>query len=110
MGYVSWRNRYTLNSPRVGNGTADAKPTKMSKVQEEVRTVIGKKAKIEEEDILQMDYLKCVIKETLRAKGLPGRAFALIESEYVLAISLYWFDWKLPRGTCSEDLDITENY
>ncbi|CAL0330112.1 unnamed protein product [Lupinus luteus] len=41
-------------------------PIIMKKSQEEVRRVIGKKSKIEENDIDQMLYLKCVIKESLR--------------------------------------------
>ncbi|XP_022924015.1 cytochrome P450 71A1-like [Cucurbita moschata] len=41
-------------------------PTAMKKVQEEVRTVTGKKPKIEAEDIQKMKYMQCVIKESLR--------------------------------------------
>ncbi|XVF49763.1 hypothetical protein PTKIN_Ptkin04bG0040300 [Pterospermum kingtungense] len=38
----------------------------MKKVQEEVRNVVGNKTKIDVDDISKMEYLKCVIKETLR--------------------------------------------
>ncbi|XP_065874632.1 cytochrome P450 71A1-like [Euphorbia lathyris] len=38
----------------------------MRKAQEEVRKVIGNKPKVEAADIEQMNYLKCIIKETLR--------------------------------------------
>ncbi|KAF5730702.1 cytochrome P450 71A1-like [Tripterygium wilfordii] len=41
-------------------------PSKMKNAQEELRRVIGNKSKIEESDINQMNYLKCVIKESLR--------------------------------------------
>ncbi|KAK9117355.1 hypothetical protein Sjap_016302 [Stephania japonica] len=42
-------------------------PDIMKKAQEEVRRVVGhNKTKMEEEDIQQMVYLKCIIKETLR--------------------------------------------
>ena len=41
-------------------------PNIMKKVQEEVRNVVGKKPKVDMNDISQMEYLKCVIKETLR--------------------------------------------
>jgi cytochrome P450 len=41
-------------------------PCVMKKAQEEVRRVVGKKSKIDVNDINKMDYLKCVIKETLR--------------------------------------------
>ncbi|XP_058093148.1 cytochrome P450 71A1-like, partial [Magnolia sinica] len=41
-------------------------PHVMEKAQAEVRRVVGRKAKVEEDDIAQMDYLKSIIKETLR--------------------------------------------
>ncbi|KAF6140522.1 hypothetical protein GIB67_035549 [Kingdonia uniflora] len=42
------------------------KPNVMKKAQEEVRRVVGMKSKVHEEDIHQMEYLKCVLKEALR--------------------------------------------
>ncbi|XP_022954566.1 cytochrome P450 71A1-like [Cucurbita moschata] len=41
-------------------------PAAMKKAQTEVRTIIGKKSKIEAEDIQKMEYMHCVIKESLR--------------------------------------------
>ncbi|XP_054813218.1 cytochrome P450 71A1-like [Prosopis cineraria] len=41
-------------------------PEKMKKAQEEVRRVVGNKPKIEENDVNQMSYLRCVVKETMR--------------------------------------------
>ncbi|TYH36228.1 hypothetical protein ES332_D13G249700v1 [Gossypium tomentosum] len=41
-------------------------PNVMKRVQQEVRTVVGNKSKVVIEDINKMDYLKCVVKETLR--------------------------------------------
>ncbi|KAH7866575.1 hypothetical protein Vadar_022148 [Vaccinium darrowii] len=41
-------------------------PTKMKKAQEEVRRIVGKKSKVDQQDIAQMEYLKCVVNETLR--------------------------------------------
>lgn len=41
-------------------------PSEMRKVQAEVRRVVGKKSKVEENDVNQMEYLKCVVKETMR--------------------------------------------
>ncbi|KAL4634190.1 hypothetical protein ACB092_04G181200 [Castanea dentata] len=41
-------------------------PSIMKKAQEEVRRVVGKKSKVDETDITQMQYLQCIIKETLR--------------------------------------------
>jgi len=41
-------------------------PATMKKVQEEVRKIVGHKSNIEESEMSQMHYLKCVIKETLK--------------------------------------------
>ncbi|XP_058070560.1 cytochrome P450 71A1-like [Magnolia sinica] len=41
-------------------------PRIMEKAKEEIRRVIGIKEKVEEDDLVQMDYLKSIIKETLR--------------------------------------------
>ncbi|XP_038894090.1 cytochrome P450 71A1-like [Benincasa hispida] len=41
-------------------------PTAMKKVQEEIRTIVGEKTKIEIKDTQKMEYMKCVIKESLR--------------------------------------------
>ncbi|KAF7838256.1 cytochrome P450 71A1-like [Senna tora] len=41
-------------------------PAKMKKAQEEVRRIVGSKSKVDENDISEMKYLKCIIKETLR--------------------------------------------
>ncbi|XVE56716.1 hypothetical protein DITRI_Ditri04bG0033200 [Diplodiscus trichospermus] len=41
-------------------------PNAMKKVQKEVRNVVGRKSKVDVNDINQMEYLKCVIKEALR--------------------------------------------
>jgi cytochrome P450 len=38
----------------------------MHKLQDEVRTVVGNKTHVTEEDLVNMNYLKAVIKETLR--------------------------------------------
>jgi len=40
--------------------------TIMHKLQDEVRTVVGNKTHVTEEDLVNMNYLKAVIKETLR--------------------------------------------
>ncbi|CAI8609835.1 unnamed protein product [Vicia faba] len=43
-------------------------PSIMKKAQEEVRRIVGNKSKVEENDINEMPYLKCVVKETLRLR------------------------------------------
>ena len=40
--------------------------TVMHKLQDEVRTVVGNRTHVSEEDLVNMNYLKAVIKETLR--------------------------------------------
>ncbi|KAL4390983.1 hypothetical protein AHAS_Ahas03G0199600 [Arachis hypogaea] len=52
---IEWAFAELANSPKV-----------MKKVQEEVRRIVGGKSMIEENDLNQMNYMKCVIKETLR--------------------------------------------
>ncbi|KAK9123859.1 hypothetical protein Sjap_013461 [Stephania japonica] len=42
------------------------KPELMKKAQDEIRTSVGKKGKVEESDLEQLHYLKMVLKETLR--------------------------------------------
>ncbi|KAL5549274.1 hypothetical protein UlMin_004505 [Ulmus minor] len=41
-------------------------PRVMKKAQEEVRRVVGQKGRVDTNDISQMEYIKCVIKESLR--------------------------------------------
>ncbi|KAF7838261.1 cytochrome P450 71A1-like [Senna tora] len=162
-------------------------PTAMKKAQEEVRRVVGHKSKIDENDVRQMKYLECVVKECLRLhppfpllvprettsiaklgeydippqtsvfvnawaiqrdpelwerpeefiperfensevdfkgqdfqlvpfgfgrRGCPGISFGVASVEYLLAVLLFWFDWKLPSGTTtsSQDIDMSEAY
>ena len=52
---TEWLVAELLRNPRV-----------MTKVQEEIRRVVGEKAIVDVEDINRMDYFKCVVKENLR--------------------------------------------
>jgi cytochrome P450 len=53
--FLEWAMTELLRHPRI-----------MSKLQNEVRGIVGKKADITEQDLNEMHYLKAVIKETLR--------------------------------------------
>ncbi|RYR67586.1 hypothetical protein Ahy_A03g013982 [Arachis hypogaea] len=52
---IEWAFAELANNPEI-----------MKKVQEEVRRIVGGKSMIEENDLNEMKYMKCVIKETLR--------------------------------------------
>ncbi|XP_040985871.1 cytochrome P450 71A1-like [Juglans microcarpa x Juglans regia] len=69
-------------------------PSVMRKAQEEVRAVVGKgkKAKVDEADIDQMDYLKCIVKETLRL-----HAPAMISRKSSASAKVEGYD--IPPGT-----------
>lgn len=65
--YVIGRNKYYFSNSRMDMMSDLVKnPRVMKKVQQEVRRVVGQKTKIDTDDIKEMDYLKCVIKKTLR--------------------------------------------
>ncbi|MED6137237.1 hypothetical protein PIB30_063225 [Stylosanthes scabra] len=64
----------------------------MKKAQEEVRKVVGRKSKVEENDVNQMNYLNCVIKETLR---LHPPVPLLIPRQTTSSVKLKSFDIPL---------------
>ncbi|RDY00012.1 Cytochrome P450 71A1, partial [Mucuna pruriens] len=64
-------------------------PMKLKKAQEEVRKFVGHKSKVEENDINQMDYMKCIIKETLR---LHPPAPLLVPKETASSVKLRGYD------------------
>jgi len=69
-------------------------PGTMKKVQEEVRRIARDKSKIEDNDIDEMKYLKCVIKETLR---LHPPAPLLVPRETTSNVKLGGYD--IPEKT-----------
>ncbi|KAI3944494.1 hypothetical protein MKW92_044978 [Papaver armeniacum] len=171
---VEWSMAELIKNPRL-----------MKKAQEEVRRVVDNKMKVEEQDISQMEYLKCIVKESLRLhpplptligrvstastkigdydiptntgvfinawaiqrdpklwdkpeefcperfrnnpvdfkgqdfefipfgsgrRGCPGMGFGIAVVEFLLANLLYQFNWELPGGANSEELDMTEGF
>ncbi|KAL2346965.1 hypothetical protein Fmac_000965 [Flemingia macrophylla] len=64
-------------------------PDTMKKVQEEVRRVVGHKSEVDENDLNQMNYLRCVVKETLR---LYPPAPLLIPRETLSDVKVKGFD------------------
>ncbi|XP_022137057.1 cytochrome P450 71A1-like [Momordica charantia] len=77
----------------------------MKKVQEEVRKTVGNKAKIEMEDIRKMQYMNCVIKESLRLHPplpllVPREAIGDVEIEgyYIPSKTRVFVNaWKIHR-------------
>lgn len=80
---LEWAMAELMRSPRV-----------MKKVQEEVRRVVGEKSKLEVDDISQMTYLKCVMRETLR---LHPPAPLLVPRETSASVEMGGF--RVPEGT-----------
>ncbi|XVF54573.1 hypothetical protein PTKIN_Ptkin05aG0192000 [Pterospermum kingtungense] len=64
-------------------------PNIMMMVQHEVRNVVGKKSKVDVNDINRMEYLKCIVKETLRLH--PPVPF-LVPRKTTASVKLRGFD------------------
>ncbi|CAL5202315.1 unnamed protein product [Lathyrus oleraceus] len=171
---IDWAMAEMIRDPRI-----------MKKAQDEVREVFKMKGRVDENCLNELNYLKSVVKETLRLhppaplllprecgqaceingfhipikskviinawtiardpnywteperfyperfidrtidyKGsnfeyipfgagrriCPGSTFGLRNIDLTLAMLLYHFDWKLPIGTKSEELDMTEQF
>ncbi|KAH9722813.1 cytochrome P450 71A12 [Citrus sinensis] len=69
-------------------------PTSMNRVREEVRSVAKGKLNIDMKEIEKMDYLKCVVKETLR---LHPPVPLLVPRE--MAESIKWRGYDIPAKT-----------
>ncbi|XP_059444316.1 cytochrome P450 71A1-like [Corylus avellana] len=64
-------------------------PGIMKRAQEEVRRVVGKKSKIDVNDINKLDYLKCILKETVRLHPpLP----LLVPRETITSVKIGGYD------------------
>ncbi|KAK8992117.1 hypothetical protein V6N11_045009 [Hibiscus sabdariffa] len=68
-------------------------PNIMRRVQQEVRNLVGNKSKVDPEDIRKMEYLKCVVKETLRLHP-PG---VFLPRKTTTSVKLGGFD--IPSNT-----------
>lgn len=87
-------------------------PNVMKKAQEEVTSVMGKKSKIDMEDISQMHYIKRVVKETLKIHPplpllLPRETATRIELEgYHIPANTKVFinEWAIQRDPSSWDM------
>ncbi|XWS16782.1 hypothetical protein CRYUN_Cryun33cG0008600 [Craigia yunnanensis] len=74
---VGWAMAELIRNPRV-----------MTKAQEEIRNYVGKKGKVSESDIDQLQYLKLVVKEALRLHP-PGTLLIPRESNAKININGY---------------------
>ncbi|KAG5236180.1 cytochrome P450 [Salix suchowensis] len=80
---VNWAMAELVRNPRV-----------MKKVQDEVRKWVGKKGRVTEDDVHQLEYLRMVIKETLRLHP-PGPL--LIQENHTLVHVNVWAIGRDPK-------------
>ncbi|KAK5795066.1 hypothetical protein PVK06_036323 [Gossypium arboreum] len=106
-------------------------PNAMKKVQEKVKNVVRNKIKVdaEDKDPKWWENPEEFIPERFENSSIdfkgqdfqlnpfgfekrrcPGIAFGVASIEFVMANLLYWFDWKLPAGETTENMDIAELY
>ncbi|CAJ1943742.1 unnamed protein product [Sphenostylis stenocarpa] len=66
LGHVCGRYRYNLGSIRMGYVRASEKTNRNEKGARRSGRIVGEKSNVEENDVNQMRYLKCVVKESIR--------------------------------------------
>ncbi|KAK1576101.1 hypothetical protein Q3G72_010949 [Acer saccharum] len=116
---IEWTLSELMKHPRV-----------MKKVQNEIENVVGKDRMVEESDLHNLKYLDMVIKETFRIhpvapllvhesrkdctvngrRSCPGMQLGLTVVRLVLAQLMHCFDWELPGGMVSTELDMAEHF
>ncbi|GJN00102.1 hypothetical protein PR202_ga17261 [Eleusine coracana subsp. coracana] len=93
-------------------------PHAMEGAQAEIRQLLQGKAKVREEDIERATHLLADGDQgdtSVASAGgagrrmCPGLMFGLSNIELTLATLLYHFDWKLPNGASSTELDMSES-
>ncbi|KAL0388307.1 UNVERIFIED_CONTAM: cytochrome [Sesamum radiatum] len=111
------------------------KPQVLNKVQQEIRTLVGKKGRVAEDDITNFPILRLdpnfwenpneflperFLNSSMDFKGqdfeflpfgsgrrvCPGMALGTAELNVVLANLLYSFNWELPPGMVEDDVDM----
>ncbi|KAH0463935.1 hypothetical protein IEQ34_006721 [Dendrobium chrysotoxum] len=100
-------------------------PKVMQKAQLEVRKVLNGKRILEVGDIIKLPYLNQRFEETSLDFGVanfeyipfgggrricPGVSFALASIELWLAQLFFYFNWELPGGTNTQELDVEEAF
>ncbi|GFP83438.1 cytochrome p450 71a9 [Phtheirospermum japonicum] len=87
------------------------KPSTLQKAQEEIRSSIGNKGKVDEDDIDKLPYLKAVVKETLRL--YPPGPLTLRETRQLCIVNGYEIEAKsmvfVNLWAISRDPDYWEN-
>ncbi|KAL3505087.1 hypothetical protein ACH5RR_034928 [Cinchona calisaya] len=83
MGTMEWALSLMLNNPST-----------LKKAQAEIDTIIGKERLLDESDVANLPYLRCIISETLRMYP-PGPLLVPHESSEECVVGGY----RVPRGT-----------
>ncbi|VAI11883.1 unnamed protein product [Triticum turgidum subsp. durum] len=126
---IEWTMTELMRHPRI-----------LRKAQDEVRWVVGAKGQVEESDLVELHYMRAIIKETFRLHpvvpllvpresivactlggyDIPGKTrifintFAMGRDPEIWEDPLeYWperFEWALPEGVRAEDISVEESF